>query len=115
MFYTFVIHTHIRKNGPTSFVRDRRAPVCAGHMTRIIESHPPYLKNRRGPRRSSLTGEIGVRRRGFPGQMKQQAGLPKVKRRNRRTPAWQMKLYLGISEDQYARLPNEIEDWCCVS
>ena len=61
-FILFYIHTHIRKIGPTSFVRDRRAPVCAGHMTRIIESHPPYLKNRRGPRRSSLTGEIGVRR-----------------------------------------------------
>ena len=62
-------------------------------LHRLIESSPPYLKNRRGPRRSLLTGEIGVRRRAFPDQMKQQAGSPKVKRRNRRGPAWQMKLY----------------------
>ena len=32
-------------------------------------------------------------KRGFPGQMKQQAASPKVKQRNRRTPAWRMKLY----------------------
>ena len=56
-------------------------------LHRLIESSPPYLKNWRGPRPSLLTGEIGVRRRSFPGQM--------VKQRNRRTPAWQMKLYLG--------------------
>ena len=46
-------------------------------------------KNRRGPRRSPLTGDIG----GFPGQIKQQVGSPKVKQRNRHTPAWKMKLY----------------------
>ena len=55
-------------------------------LHRLIESHLPYLKK---------TGEIHVRRRSFPGQIKQQAGSPKVKRHNRRTPAWQMKLYLG--------------------
>ena len=49
-----------------------------------------FKKNRRGPRRFLLTGEIGVRRPCFPGQMKQQAGLPKVKQRNRRKPAWRM-------------------------
>ena len=58
-----------------------------------LSSHPPYLKNRRGPHRFRLTGEIGQWRRGFPGQMKQQAGSPMVKRRNWRKPAWQMKLY----------------------
>ena len=63
-------------------------------LHQLIESPMSYLRNRRGPRRSPLTGEIGVRRRGFPGQMKQQAGSPQVKQRNRRTPAWQMKLYL---------------------
>ena len=40
---------------------------------------------------------IVVRRRGFPGQMKQQAGSPKVKRNNRHMPALQMKLYLYIN------------------
>ena len=49
-------------------------------LYRLIESHPPYFKNRRDPRRSLLTGEIGVRRRGYPGQIKQQTGSPKVKR-----------------------------------
>ena len=63
-------------------------------MHRLIERHPPYFKNRRGPQKE--TGEIGVCRRGFPGQMKQQVGSTKVKRRNRRTPAWQMKLYQCI-------------------
>ena len=65
-------------------------------LHRLIESHQSYLKNRRGPGWSPLTGEIGVRRRGFPGQMKQKAGSPKVKRRNQRTPAWQMRLYLCL-------------------
>ena len=59
----------------------------------ICECSPPYLKIRRAPRRSLLTGKIGVRRRSFPGHVKQQAGSPKVRRRNRHTPAWQMKLY----------------------
>ena len=62
-------------------------------MHRLIERHPPYFKNRQGPQKE--TGEIGVCRRGFPGQMKQQAGSPKVKLPNRRTPDWQMKLYPG--------------------
>ena len=51
------------------------------------------LKNWRGPRRSLLTGKIGVRQQGFPGHMKQKAGSPKVKRCNQRRPAWQMMVY----------------------
>lgn len=54
---------------------------------------PPYLKKRPISRRSLQTGEIGVRRRNFPGQMKRQARLPRVIRRIRRTPVWQMKSY----------------------
>ena len=52
-----------------------------------------YLKNRRAPSWSLLTGEISIRLLGFPGQMKQQARSPKVKWRNWRTPGWQMKFY----------------------
>ena len=62
-------------------------------LHQLIESHLSYLRNRRGPRWSSLTGKIGIPRRGFPGQIKQQAGSPKVKWCNWHTPAWQMKLY----------------------
>ena len=80
-------------------------------LHRLIESSPPYLKNWRGPRPSLLTGEIGVCRRSFPGQIKQQAGSPKVKRRNRRTPAWQMKLYLGYL---HATLPLHLQPWKCM-
>ena len=65
----------------------------------LIESSSLYLKKWRGPRRSFLTGEIGVRRRSFPGQMKQQAVSPQVKLRNRRTPVWQMKLVTASVED----------------
>lgn len=54
---------------------------------------PPYLKKQPISRRSLQTGEIGVRRRNFPGQMKRQARLPRVNRRIRRTPIWQMKSY----------------------
>ena len=37
-------------------------------LHRLIKSSPPYLKNRRGPRRSLMTAEIGVHQRSFPGQ-----------------------------------------------
>ena len=46
-------------------------------LHRLIESHPPYLKNRRDPHRSLLTGEIGVGQRGYPGQKKQHGRVTK--------------------------------------
>ena len=70
------------------------------------------FKNRRGSRRFPLTGEIGIHRWSFPGQINQQAGSPKVKQRNRRTPAWQMKLYMGYL---HATLPLHLQPWKCMS
>ena len=61
-------------------------------MHRLIESHPPYLKNWRGPRRSPLTGEIGVRQRGFPGQRRVNKGQ--------------------AAQPAYAGLTNEVVPMC---
>ena len=52
----------------------------------------------KGIRHILKTGEVHKRRparSAYAGEASQQAGLPKVKRRNRRTPDWQMKLYPG--------------------
>ena len=63
--------------------------VCIFYLSKALRHIKKY---RRAPQRSLLTSEIGVSRLSFLGQMKQQAGSPKVRRRNRcTTPAWQMK------------------------
>lgn len=60
----------------------------------ITISYPPYFKKtRRFLRRAFISGKIDVRQRILPGQMKQLAGLPRLNRRIRRTPIWQMKSY----------------------